>query len=117
MTTGKLTGTLDEFGAADVAQAGGKGANLGELVRRGFPVPAGFIITTAAYRTLLAATPLGGQLAQALEEGADGARIRGLFAQTTVPEPVREQVAAGYAALGGGPVAVRSSATAEDLPG
>lgn len=113
----KLTGTLAEFGAADVAQAGGKGANLGELVRRDYPVPEGFIITTAAYGVLLAATPLGAQLTQARDAGADGARIRRLFAGTAMPDQIRDQIAAGYAALGGGPVAVRSSATAEDLPG
>ncbi|MFD1214629.1 PEP/pyruvate-binding domain-containing protein, partial [Arthrobacter sp. GCM10027362] len=85
MTPGKMTGTLAEFGAADVALAGGKGANLGELVRQGFPVPDGFVITTAAYRALLALTPLGAQLEQALASGADGARIRELFAAAAMP--------------------------------
>lgn len=113
----KITGRLAEFGAADLARAGGKGANLGELVRRGFPVPEGFVVTTDAYRALLEGTPLGRQLEQALEAGAGGERIRRLFAATAMPVPVRDQIKAGYAELGGGPVAVRSSATAEDLPG
>ncbi|NKX56716.1 PEP/pyruvate-binding domain-containing protein [Arthrobacter mobilis] len=117
MTSVKITGTLAEFGAADLPLAGGKGANLGELVRAGFPVPDGFIITTAAYRALLAATPLGLRLEQALAAGADGTRIRALFSEAAMPEDIRARIAAAYARLGGGPVAVRSSATAEDLPG
>ncbi|WP_427017570.1 PEP/pyruvate-binding domain-containing protein [Pseudarthrobacter sp. P1] len=110
-------GTLAEFGAGDLASAGGKGANLGELVRHGFPVPAGFVVTTAAYAALLAETGLGARLARLLDDGMDGARIRELFAHAPVPEHIRAAIVAAYAALGGGPVAVRSSATAEDLPG
>lgn len=80
---------LVEVGRA-VARAGGKGANLGELIRAGFDVPPGFVITTAAYR----------QAAGAPEW----------------PVVLRRQILDAYARLGGGPVAVRSSATAEDLP-
>ncbi|MFI6498374.1 PEP/pyruvate-binding domain-containing protein [Nonomuraea typhae] len=76
---------LGDFGRDDLDRAGGKGANLGELVRLGLPVPDGFVVTTAA----------GGDLS----------------------DDLRREIAAAYAALGGGPVAVRSSATAEDLPG
>ena len=113
----KFTGMLADFGAADLALAGGKGANLGELVRHGFPVPAGFVLTTAAYATLLAETGLGAELEGLLEAENAGARIRALFAESHVPACVTADIAAAYAALGGGPVAVRSSATAEDLPG
>jgi pyruvate,water dikinase len=51
VTTGTppLVLPLHELGRRDLAVAGGKGANLGELVRAGFPVPAGFVVTTAAY--------------------------------------------------------------------
>ncbi|NUR86609.1 MAG: phosphoenolpyruvate synthase, partial [Nonomuraea sp.] len=76
---------LAAFGRNDLPRAGGKGANLGELIRMGLPVPDGFVITTGA----------GGELTG----------------------PLRQAVADAYAALGSGPVAVRSSATAEDLPG
>ncbi|MDT0194354.1 PEP/pyruvate-binding domain-containing protein [Arthrobacter sp. AB6] len=113
----KFTGMLADFGAADLASAGGKGANLGELVRQGFPVPAGFVVTTAAYGTLMADTGLGVELEGLLKAGDAGAQIRALFAQARIPSRVIADIAAAYAALGGGPVAVRSSATAEDLPG
>jgi len=144
----KFTGTLAQFGTQDLPAAGGKGANLGALARHGFPVPDGFVVTTAAYSALLRDTgqgaqlqalldgPLPGAQLQALldaalpdpalpdgtERGAgsgtpDAGAIRGLFAAATVPPGVRAEIAAAYAALGGGAVAVRSSGTAEDLPG
>lgn len=78
---------LAAIGRADLAQAGGKGANLGELVRAGFAVPDGFCLTTAAY----------------LRRGTHAADVAAACLEA-------------YRALGGGPVAVRSSATAEDLP-
>jgi phosphohistidine swiveling domain-containing protein len=123
--TQKTTGILADFGAEDLALAGGKGANLGELVRHGFPVPAGFVVTTAAYATVLAATGLGAELDSMLdglnEAEAAGASIRTLFKETVseakIPEGIRSEIAAAYTAMGGVPVAVRSSATAEDLPG
>ncbi|MBT2554414.1 PEP/pyruvate-binding domain-containing protein [Arthrobacter sp. ISL-5] len=115
--TEKFTGTLADFGAADLASAGGKGANLGELVRHGFPVPAGFVVTTAAYATLLVETSLGAELERLLDAENAGARIRALFTDAQIPARVSADIAAAYAALGSGPVAVRSSATSEDLPG
>ena len=72
----------------DLALVGGKGANLGELLAAGLPVPDGFCITTNAHRA-----------------ASDG----------TVPETLAGEILAATARLGG-PVAVRSSATAEDLP-
>jgi phosphohistidine swiveling domain-containing protein len=115
--TEKTTGTLADFGAGDLASAGGKGANLGELVRHGFPVPSGFVVSTGAYAALLAETTLGAELARLLESEAPGARIRTLFVEAAMPGRVSADIAAAYASLGSGPVAVRSSATAEDLPG
>ena len=119
--TEKTTGVLADFGADDLALAGGKGANLGELVRHGFPVPPGFVITTAAYSALLAETGLGAELDSILVSSKDaeaaGASIRALFVHAKIPEAVRTDILAAYVALGAGPVAVRSSATAEDLPG
>ncbi|MEU8251111.1 PEP/pyruvate-binding domain-containing protein [Nonomuraea sp. NPDC048916] len=96
----RLVAPLRDFGRDDLAQAGGKAANLGELVRNGFPVPDGFVITTGAYELV-----------------ADGHDTREHFERVPMPGELREAVLAAYAALGGGPVAVRSSATAEDLPG
>ncbi|MGR4880231.1 PEP/pyruvate-binding domain-containing protein [Streptomyces sp. LARHCF249] len=97
---------LGRLGGTDLGVAGGKGANLGELVRAGFAVPPGFVVTTAAYRP-----PDPGRL------GAGGpAAVREAVAKAGIPDDVAEAVRAAYGNLGGGPVAVRSSATAEDLP-
>lgn len=113
----KITGALADFGAQDLALAGGKGANLGELVRAGFPVPAGFVVTTATYAAALNISGVGIELAELVATDAPGARIRALFTEAMVPERIRSGIAADYENLGGGPVAVRSSATSEDLPG
>ncbi|MEV4100177.1 PEP/pyruvate-binding domain-containing protein [Nonomuraea sp. NPDC049649] len=91
---------LRSVGRGDLALAGGKGANLGELIAGGFPVPAGFVVTTAAYDLVAA-----------------GQATRAHFERVAVPGPLRRAILAAYRELGGGPVAVRSSATAEDLPG
>ncbi|NUP61659.1 MAG: phosphoenolpyruvate synthase [Nonomuraea sp.] len=90
----KLVAPLPAFGRADLALAGGKAANLGELVRNAFPVPGGFVVTTHAYELV-----------------ADGHDTR------EMPDELRRAITGAYADLGGGAVAVRSSATAEDLPG
>lgn len=92
---------LASFGRTDIATAGGKGANLGELVRAGFPVPGGFIITTSGYDTYV----------DAAGRHHDGTpRFDAPLAAELV-----EAIGAAYQRLGGGAVAVRSSATAEDL--
>jgi phosphohistidine swiveling domain-containing protein len=103
--TAGLVRPLTRITARDVAIAGGKGANLGELVSAGFPVPSGFVVTTDAYA--LAASGL---------DTRDPASARARVREAAVPETVAAAVRDAYRALGGGPVAVRSSATAEDLP-
>jgi pyruvate,water dikinase len=102
-----LVAALKAFGTADLALAGGKGANLGELIRAGFPVPDGFVVTTGAYGLVAPLVPT-------LEAAA---AVRAGFETVSVPEAVRAAILTAYRQLGGGPVAVRSSATAEDLPG
>ncbi|GAA4902199.1 phosphoenolpyruvate synthase [Actinomycetospora succinea] len=92
-----------EVGAADVALVGGKGANLGELVRAGLPVPDGVVLTTEAYAVAAAG----------IDVGSPG--VQEAFLGLAVPSEVAAEVRAAYAGLGWGPVAVRSSATAEDL--
>nr|MBA3528365.1 phosphoenolpyruvate synthase [Propionibacteriaceae bacterium] len=111
----RLVGELAEFGSEDLASAGGKGASLGELVRAGFPVPSGFVITTAAYARLLKSSGL--ELTPLLDEDATGAKIRSAVSSSPVPDDLTRAVVAAYRRLGSGAVAVRSSATAEDLPG
>ncbi|WNB85471.1 PEP/pyruvate-binding domain-containing protein [Cellulomonas sp. ATA003] len=99
---GALCRALSDLGSGDVPLAGGKGANLGELVRAGFDVPDGFVVTTAAYR---------------LAHGRTEPPPTHDVAAPPVPRDVAAAIRAAYAQLGAGPVAVRSSATAEDLPG
>ncbi|MCO1660307.1 PEP/pyruvate-binding domain-containing protein [Pseudonocardia humida] len=98
--------------AADLATAGGKGGSLARLARAGLPVPPGFHVTTAAYRRFVAEHDLGGRLT-----GTDGPGVAALFAAHPVPADIADAIRAAYAALGSPAVAVRSSATAEDLPG
>ncbi|MCB9676909.1 MAG: phosphoenolpyruvate synthase [Alphaproteobacteria bacterium] len=115
---------FDRIGHADLPRVGGKGANLGEMTAAGFPVPDGFCVTTDAFTAFLASAegdvfaPLQG-LAAADVDGARaaGAAVRDRLAHLPIPDDVREAVVAAWASHGRAhPYAVRSSATAEDLP-
>ena len=110
---------------AGLALVGGKGANLAVLARAGFPVPTGFLLTTAAYDAFVAANQLRAFILdtanraeaddpEALE--AASAVIRARFAAGRVLPDLDAALRAAYAELGSPAVAVRSSATAEDLP-
>ncbi|WP_199506067.1 PEP/pyruvate-binding domain-containing protein [Geodermatophilus sp. TF02-6] len=105
---------LQDASRYDVALVGGKGAGLGELVRQGWRVPAGFVVTTAAYVEAVAAAgvPVAERVA-----ADDLAGLRAEIAAAPLSAEVRREIVTACAALGDGPVAVRSSATAEDLPG
>lgn len=124
----RTTSTVLDFadiGSSMLALVGGKAGNLGELTRAGLPVPPGFCLTTEAYRQATARSDLDG-IFTALEQTdkTDVATLTNLAgsARTTVlaapiPTEIAATVTAAYAALGPDvPVAVRSSATAEDLP-
>jgi pyruvate,water dikinase len=99
---------LNQIEGADLDSVGGKAANLGELVRAGFRVPDGFVITTEAYA--LAARAAGIDPNRPRQAGE-------VLRTAPVPELVVRAALEAYTAFGGGLVAVRSSATAEDLPG
>jgi phosphohistidine swiveling domain-containing protein len=113
---------------ATLAVAGGKGASLARLTAAGLPVPAGFHVTTAAYRRFVAENALQPDILAALKttdaaqpatlEAASHA-IQDLFAQARMSQDIAQAIAEAYAELPGEApaVAVRSSATAEDLPG
>jgi phosphohistidine swiveling domain-containing protein len=103
-----LVRSLASIRASDGPIAGGKGANLGELIAAGFPVPDGVVITTEAYAYAADAARI--------DPGEPEAAAR-RFRNTVVPKAIAAQALEAYRALGGGAVAVRSSATAEDLPG
>ena len=115
----ELVRGLDRVGRGDLDEVGGKAGNLGELIRGGFPVPPGFVLTTGAYRRFVEETGIGADVLAAAELPPDdaAARIGPLFAGADVPDDLARGVLAAWRELGGGPVAVRSSATAEDLPG
>ncbi|MHA7221735.1 PEP/pyruvate-binding domain-containing protein [Arthrobacter sp. RHLT1-20] len=106
-------------------RAGGKAANLGELLRAGLPVPAGFCLTTDAYRRAMASAGLEAIHAALSATAADdlpalaglAGSARDLVLAAAVPADIADAVRSAYTALGADvPVAVRSSATAEDLP-
>jgi pyruvate,water dikinase len=109
--TAPLILPLRALGRDTLAIAGGKAANLGELLRAGLPVPEGFCVTTAAYELAADGMVVGppAQMRQALRSAA-------------VPDELTGAIIEAYRALGDGAgvgtagVAVRSSATAEDLP-
>jgi pyruvate,water dikinase len=115
------------LGREDIAYAGGKGANLGELTSAGFPVPEGFVIGAPAYAYYCAETGLRQRLADLLDDvdvedttalQAASTATRELFDDTPLPASLRRDILSTHEALVGGdfdaPVAVRSSATAED---
>ncbi len=114
---------LDQVRLADVELVGGKGANLGELIEAGLPVPPGFVVTSSAYLDTVDGAGVGAKLAdlcaidptdpQALKAAATGCQA--LIGQLHLPPSLARQVVQAYQAMGDAvPVAVRSSATAED---
>lgn len=111
--------------AALLPEVGGKGANLGEMIRAGLPVPAGFCLTTRAYRQATSSAGLDAVHAALAAAAPDdlpalaalAADARALVLAAEIPADIAGAVRDAYAALGpDAAVAVRSSATAEDLP-
>ena len=112
---------LSEIGRADVDIAGGKGANLGELIKAGMAVPPGFVITAPAYLWALEQAGVRDRLRDqsAAVAGADtslaAGELRALVRRVPVPDELREAILTAYREMGNDiPVAVRSSATSED---
>src|SRR6266487_2067036 len=113
-----------------LALVGGKAANLGELTNAKLPVPPGFCVTTTAYALVAADAGLQSVLdtyaTSQAGEGADAQRLtamaqaaRHCILAATIPTEIADAITGAYGVLGSGepiPVAVRSSATAEDLP-
>jgi pyruvate, water dikinase len=102
---------LGEVNAADRAAAGGKAASLGELIRAGIRVPAGFVVTVDAYRRALRHLDPGGEIAREIGRLPAGdrdaiarvsAQARARIAAAPIPADVQEQVAARYRGLGAG---------------
>jgi pyruvate,water dikinase len=121
-----LVMALDDPGAAP-GVVGGKGASLARLARAGFHVPPGFHVTTSAYLDFIGrgglhqpalAAMSAVDVSDAATFDAASTRIGELFTGQPLPAPTAAAIAGAYASLGDDvPVAVRSSATVEDLPG
>ncbi|MDZ7747385.1 MAG: phosphoenolpyruvate synthase [Halobacteriales archaeon] len=117
---------LDALGSDDIAAVGGKGASLGEMTGAGLPVPPGFVVTAGSYRSFIEATGIADELFEAVDVDTDDsgalaeaeATAERLILETEMPAEMREAILDAYANLDDGAafVAVRSSATAEDLP-
>ncbi|PNY80135.1 phosphoenolpyruvate synthase [Deinococcus koreensis] len=127
MTPGPYVLPFEAIRAGDLARVGGKGANLGELSAAGFAVPPGFCLTVAAYERFLAgladAETMIAEL-EALRPGDHAAaqalsgRWQSRLRAVPVPPEVAQAAEQAWRTLGPGHAyAVRSSATAEDLPG
>src|SRR5688572_6737933 len=119
---------LRDVDRTDTGLVGGKGANLGDLFRlEGIRVPDGFCVSTHAFERVVGEAPAVGELLDrlALLDAEDGAAIRelaaairGVIEGIPLPEDLQGAIAGFLARLGEqGAYAVRSSATAEDLPG
>jgi len=116
---------FDEVTKVDIPLVGGKGANLGEMVHAQIPVPPGFIVTASAYFKFLNGAGLTDEVRHDLEglNVNDSKRlqevssvIKNKISSAPMPPDMVKEMKDAYRKLGRGLVAVRSSATAEDLP-
>jgi pyruvate,water dikinase len=126
MSDGKFTLSFNKISQADFARVGGKCASLGEMTQAGVAVPPGFAVTTEAYAAMLDNHGLRAEIERGLvnidvedldklDRAAQTIMIR--IRSHHMPEAVEEAIREDYASMGDDiPVAVRSSATAEDLP-
>jgi len=120
---------LEEVGKEDLSTVGGKGASLGEMINIGVPVPGGFAVTAQAFRDFIERSGIASQLFSSLKVDVnDQAQLqkaaetaKGLIMGAMVPEDIEKEIKSRYEELCQREgeevfVAVRSSATAEDLP-
>ena len=125
----KLTVFFNEIDKSSLPLVGGKGANLGEMTKAKFPVPPGFAVTVPSYELFLAENKIAKAIKDVLEitdvhdpDQLNNAsrRIQKIIKLSHVPKTVREDIVSSYRKLKKTTkvelVAVRSSATAEDLP-
>lgn len=108
---------LKDLRSTDLSLAGGKGANLGELIQAGMRVPSGFVLTTDGYRRCVPKVSLPAQVIENLPSLEQKTKdIQKLIEVISIPEEVELEIKDAYRLMGSPVVAVRSSATAEDLP-
>ncbi len=118
---------LEEISKDDIPLVGGKGASLGEMAAVGLPVPNAFVVTAQAFRKFLVQEGIENELFGLLEEldiedtgvlEKASRDAKDLILKTPMPDYLKKEIRKGYKAMGNNlVVAVRSSATAEDLPG
>jgi len=113
---------FEEIDKKDLLLVGGKGANLGEMTKAGFPVPEGFCVTTGAYHDFLMHNDLVGFISHVIKDAAldnisrIGQEIRQKLRLSEIPEQVKTEIISAIEKAGSNNYfAVRSSATAEDL--
>ena len=116
---------LDDIRADDLETVGGKAASLGEMTAADLPVPPAFVVTADTYRTFIEETDIDDELFELIDVDTDDSsalstaaeKAQQLVRETPMPESVREEILTAYDRIGEDAfVAVRSSATAEDLP-
>jgi pyruvate,water dikinase len=125
---------FEELGKDDIPLVGGKCANLGEMINAGIPVPPGFAVTAYAYKRFIEETGIAQKIYDILDETITdpgnpaqyeeaSKKIRRIIESTPIPKDIRDAIVEAYRELSKRVglkdvyVAVRSSATAEDLPG
>ncbi|MTI71853.1 MAG: pyruvate, phosphate dikinase [Firmicutes bacterium] len=117
---------LEEITKEDFLKTGGKGSNLGEMVKAGLPVPGGFVILTNAYKKFIQENNLQEKIDKLikiidpndfdqLNKVSD--EVKDLIYKSSIPDVIFKEIIKAYDEIGNKAVAVRSSATAEDLPG
>jgi phosphohistidine swiveling domain-containing protein len=124
--THSLILSFSDISATDLPLVGGKGANLGEMTHAGFPIPGGFCLTTAAFQQFMDASPDSESIYKQLDTITTkdvetvrrvGEHIRQTLLDVPMPDDIAEAVKQAWQATGTEHAyAVRSSATAEDLP-
>ncbi|PKH46779.1 phosphoenolpyruvate synthase [Dehalococcoides mccartyi] len=116
---------FNEVTKNDIPLVGGKGANLGEMTNAGIPVPPGYIVTANAYFDFINSSNLHPAISKALESldindskqlSVVANIVKEMILSTPMPPGLATQIKTAYKKMGQGLVAVRSSATAEDLP-
>lgn len=131
---------LDQIGKDHIKTAGGKGANLGEIIKIGVPVPGGFVVTTSSFERLIRTNDLDNRVRETIESAnvddtlallESSRKVKDMVLSCEMPDDVKLKVIEAYRSLSGSDknqlksngepdssiVAVRSSATTEDLPG
>jgi len=121
----ELIRTLADISRQELHSAGGKGANLGEMIRAYLPVPAGFVLLTDAYQHFIHTNGFQEEIERLVQQVTPddltsfertSQAICAIFAHSTIPEETVQAISQAYQQLGASLVAIRSSATTEDLP-